>query len=142
MTIKSFLPTCRWDLATAVDIRGRLEDGLLSCHAAFDSAARLGVAPGDVGRTADALAVRLTRCQLGLFGFPGHAKGWAATRVAERFVPAGLKEALFAARDSRGDLSCLAIWRAAARFGVDRIQAGYIADSLGVPIRHCQLGAF
>jgi hypothetical protein len=130
------------DPLIAADIRGRLENGLLSCQAAFDAAARLGVAPGDVGRTADALALKLTRCQLGLFGFPGHAKGWSAAGAAERPVPAGLKEALLAARDARGDLSCLVIWREADRFGVDRVQAGFIADSLDVPIRHCQLGAF
>ncbi|MCX6561471.1 MAG: hypothetical protein NTZ26_13265 [Candidatus Aminicenantes bacterium] len=139
---KKLPPDLTADPAIAADFRGRLESGLLPCQAAFDAAGRLGVGPGDVGRTADALAIRLTRCQLGLFGFPGHAKGWAAAGATERPIPSGLKEALLAARDGRGDLSCLAIWREAERFGVDRIQAGYVADSLGVPIRHCQLGAF
>ena len=71
------------DLAS--DIRHRLGDGMLSCRAAFESAASLKVAPARIGRTADALRLRLTECQIGLFGFPGHAKGWAAAGVESLF---------------------------------------------------------
>ncbi len=130
------------DPAIAADIRPRLKDGMLSCTAAFDSASALAVAPAKVGRTADALRLRLTECQIGLFGFPGHAKGWAAAGVAGLAVPTGLEQALRSALGPDGAISCLAIWRAAEAHGVSRMQAGYVADRLGLCIRHCQLGAF
>jgi len=130
------------DQRVAAAIRAGLQDDLLSCAAAFAAADQLRVAPIEVGRTADALRIRLTRCQLGLFGFPGHAKGWEAAGVAGLPVPAGLEDALRAARDEQGQISCSGLWAEADRFGVSRIQAGFVADRLGIPIRHCQLGAF
>jgi hypothetical protein len=126
----------------AAAIRAHLQDGLLSCAAACDAAEGLRVQPIEVGRTADALQVHLTRCQLGLFGFPGHSKGWEAAGVAALPVPDGLEDALRAARDEHEELACSALWREADRCGAPRIQAGFVADRLGIPIRHCQLGAF
>lgn len=130
------------DPRIADDVRARLRDGMLSCRAAFESAAWLKVPPARIGRTADALRLRLTECQIGLFGFPGHAKGWAAAGVESLIVPPGLEASLRAALGPDGAISCLAIWKAAEANGVSRMQAGFIADRLGLRIRHCQLGAF
>lgn len=130
------------DERMAGEIRLRLRDGVLFCAAAFDAARSLGVDPAEIGRTADTLRIRLSVCQIGLFGFPGHAKGWSAAGVATRPVAEGFEAALKAARDEKGGLSCAAIWKAADRFGVSRMQAGFVADRLAISIRHCQLGAF
>ena len=128
--------------AVEAAIRVRLEEGRLSCPAAIDAAAELNLPASEVGQAADALRVRLTRCQLGLFGYPGHAKGWAAGGVTTLSVPAGFEDALRSACDGEGRLGCAALWREADRFGVPRLQAGFVADRLGIPIHHCQLGAF
>jgi len=130
------------DERIADEIRLRLRDGLLFCAAAFDAARKLGVAPSEIGQTADILGIHLSVCQIGLFGFPGHAKGWSAAGVAMQPVAEGFEAALEASRDAKGVLSCAAIWKAADRFGVSRMQAGFVADRLGISIRHCQLGAF
>ncbi len=130
------------DEAIAFEARRRLKDGLLSCAAAFAVAEALGVSPAEVGRTADALNIRLTLCPLGLFGFPGHAKGWDQAQPADKPVPAGMEDALRSAHGAKGEVSCLAVWKAAESFGVSRMQAGYLADKLGLRIRPCQLGAF
>jgi hypothetical protein len=105
-------------------------------------AEELACPPMVVGETADALAVKLTACQLGLFGYPGHAKGWVAADVGEQTVPDGLEEALRDGRDGQGEIGCAALWRLAEGFGVSRLHVGFVADRLGITIRRCQLGAF
>jgi len=123
-------------------VRGRTHKNKLTCASAFEIAKTRGAEPLLVGKTADVLQIELDLCQLGLFGYPGHSKGWESARVAELAVPTGLEEAIRSARDSKGELACLAAWEVAARFEIPRIQVGYLADKLGIGIRHCQLGAF
>ena len=130
------------DERVAAAIAARLQDGRLPCAAAFAAAAELGVPPVEVGRTADRMQVRLTACQLGLFGYPGHAKGWEAAGVAGLAVPDGLEQALLAARSDGGEISCARLWQEAQRFAVPRIQVGWLADRLGITVRECHLGAF
>jgi len=139
---KKIDPDAAVDGRIADAVRARLEEGRLPCEAAHAAADALGVEPIEVGRTADQLRIRLTACQLGLYGFPGHAKGWEAVDVASRPVPDGLEGALLAARNERGEISCDRLWRQAERFSVPLIHVGYLADRLGIKIRSCQLGAF
>jgi hypothetical protein len=139
---KAIDPDAPVDARIAAAITQRLEGGRLPCAAAHAAADALGVAPIEVGRTADQLRIRLTSCRLGLYGFPGHGKGWEAANAASLPVPDGLEEALRAARDGRGEIGCDRLWREAERFSVPLIQVGYLADRLGIKIRRCQLGAF
>jgi hypothetical protein len=119
----------------------RLNDGQLACTDAFAVAENLGVAPITVGRTADVRKVKLTRCQLGLFGYPGK-QGWDAAGAPELPEPEGLESAIRAAKNNRGQLPCAKAWQIASNFRVPRMQVGYIADRLGIKITPCQLGAF
>lgn len=122
-------------------IRTRLNDeGRLPCAQAFIIAAEHNLEPLAVGQAADALSVRLTRCQLGLFGYPGHAKGWDALPADLPIAPE-LEAALRAAGDEAG-ISCRTLWELAARFGVSRLVIGYVAERLGFKVKACQLGAF
>ncbi len=121
-------------------VRANLQDGKLPCARAFRLADELDVTPILIGKTADALQVHLNRCQLGLFGYP-EDKGWQSTNVAARPVPEGLREAIAEAAEE-GELACIAAWLVADRFGVPRIQVGYLADQLDIRITQCQLGAF
>jgi hypothetical protein len=139
---KTIDPDAAVDERIADAIRSRLEDGRLPCTAARAVADMLGVAPSEVGRTADQLRIHLTRCQLGLYGHPGHAKGWEAAGVAARPIPDGLEDTLLAARNERGEIGCERLWREAERFSVEPIQVAYVADRLGITIRECLLGAF
>lgn len=122
-------------------IRARLEEGRLACAAGLEAAEALGVAPSEIGRTADQLRIRLTRCELGLFGHPGGVKGWESGEVAALPDPEGLGEALLAARNERGEIDCERVWREAERFRVPRLQVAGVADRLGLRIRGCLLGA-
>ncbi|MDW7759605.1 MAG: hypothetical protein SCM96_03080 [Acidobacteriota bacterium] len=130
------------DPALAEAVRDRIQGGTLDCTAAFALAAEKGVAPKTVGEAADDLDVHLSRCQIGLFGFPGHAKAWDQPDWKEPETPGGFEEAAHAAVDSDGSLSCASIWALAGRFGIPRAAAGFLADGMKFKIKRCQLGAF
>ncbi len=130
------------DAALAVAIEARVKEGKLACAQAFAIADSAQVAPLVVGQTADALSVGLDHCQLGLFGYPGHTKGWAVSTIADHPVPEGLEAALRSALDTDGKLPCVRAWQVAAEFAVPKMLVGYIADQMGIRIVQCQLGAF
>lgn len=48
-------------------VKGASRDGTLSCAAALELAAALGVPAGKVGAAADEAGVKIARCQLGCF---------------------------------------------------------------------------
>jgi hypothetical protein len=130
------------DERIAREIRSRLIEKGLPCAAAMATAEFMKADPLEIGRAADALGIRLTTCQLGLFGFPGRVKGWVMAGAPDRPLPFGFEAAVRAARSADGAISCITLWAVAARFSVPRIQAGSIADRLGITVRKCQLGAF
>jgi len=123
-------------------IRARLDGGQLACIAAFAIAEEQEVPRLAVGQAADVAKIHLTRCQLGLFGYPNHAPFWEAKKVSDVAKPTGLDEAILASRDKSGVISCAALMAVAERFGLPKILAGYWADQLGTRVKHCQLGAF
>jgi len=123
-------------------INADLKEGKLPCETAFAIASRQGVTPLEVGRAADVLDIHLTGCQLGLFGYPGHAKGWDAAGTKRMPVPEGLEEAIRESLDDDGTFSCPSAWKLAGKFQVPRIQVGFLADRMKLTIRKCQLGAF
>ena len=130
------------DESIAKAIRAHLKDDKLPCAKAFIVANSHNVTPITVGQTADALNIHLSHCQLGLFGYPGHKKGWPATNVANQPVPPGLEDAIRKAALDNGALACVNAWDIAAHFKISKMLVAYIADQMGVRIGPCQLGAF
>jgi len=113
--------------------------GHLPCAIVFSLAGRLGVSPHAVREAADAAGVRVSLCQLGLFGYDAFGER-RATRTLP-LVPEGLRAALAAAAVD-GHLPCAAAWRLADEGGVPRFLFGSIAETIGVRISRCQLGCF
>lgn len=125
------------DERLAAAVRERAAEGSLRCAEAFHIAEELGLNPLAVGRAADALDVRLARCQLGLFGY-GEKKSIVVP--ADRVTPAleqAVREGLILGR-----LPCAVAWAIAARFGIPRLGVSDAAEKLEVRIGQCQLGAF
>ncbi|MCS7283854.1 MAG: hypothetical protein RMK65_12310 [Anaerolineae bacterium] len=116
-------------------------EGSLPCAAAFRVVEELGVEPLEVGRTADEMGVKLSRCQLGLFGYGPKAEGrHKIVRPAETISP----ELAGAIRDSlsEGRLTCRAAWDIAAILGIPKMDVAAAAERLEIRIARCQLGAF
>jgi hypothetical protein len=130
------------DERIVAEIRGRVLDGTLSCAEAFAVAGHTGVAPLDVGRTADVLKIKLSHCQLGLFGYPGAGKGRDRSGAGMGPVPDGLEAAIKRCSGREGQVTCSDLWDLAEFYGVPKILAGDTADRLGIRIVNCQLGAF
>lgn len=130
------------DETIADAIRARLEDEKISCTAAFAIARNFSIPPLQVGKTADVLQIHLSRCQLGLFGYPGK-QGWTEERIdKEKPLPPGFEEAVRVDLDDEGQLSCAKAWQIATRFEIPRLQMGWFVEKMGISIKPCQLGAF
>ena len=117
------------------------EKDKLPCAAAHLIAVLAEKSPIDVGKAADDLKVELTYCQLGLFGYG--RKGKSSYKILGRPVEIG-KNILdkIQAESSEGKIICPALWQIADESGISRAEAGNAADSLGLKIKGCQLGAF
>ncbi len=117
-------------------IRERAPEDELGCPLAFRIAEELGTTPWAVGQTADELDVRLMGCQLGLFGH-GDQKGVQAAEKVAPELDQAIQEGLILGR-----LPCAVAWAIAARFGISKSEVANAAETLGVRIAQCQLGAF
>ncbi len=125
------------------DVRAHLaayrERSRIPCVRAMQVAADCAAPVAAVGQTAGSLGIRVSACQLGLFGYEEYGdKRWIR-------IPATIPEDLMAALCSAcvgGRLSCAAAWRLADGRGLPRLLIGSVADAAGVRITDCQLGCF
>lgn len=139
---KNVKPDRETDENLSRTIRRWVSDGTLTCAAAFKVAEELGVPRLIVGRGADALRIPLSRCQLGLFGYPEASKIWESAGYQEPVIPPQLMDVIVATQDKSGRISCEALMAIADRFGILRAVAGRAAERAGVRVKPCQLGAF
>ncbi len=122
-------------------IRAALVDGQLPCEDAFRIAHELKASPAHVGETADELGIRISRCQLGLFGYGPKAEG--RHRIVEPLpeVPPRLAGEM-RRRLVEGRLPCAVAWGLAKRLGLARLEVSGAAEALKIRISACQLGCF
>lgn len=119
----------------------RLQDGQLPCNQAFAIAHILDVTPLAVGLAAEDAGIRISRCQLGLFGYGPKAEGKHKIVHAMENVPERLAARLRAAADGQ-DITCKAIWEVADGLGFKRIEASSAVEAMGLKVSRCQLGCF
>jgi hypothetical protein len=109
----------------------------LPCVIAFEIAKDLGTSADRVGKTADLLNIKLTRCQLGLFGYQPQKK--MVTPVTQ--INPDVKDAVLNALVDE-KLSCKNAWDIASRLKVAKITVSSTCETLNIKIKPCQLGAF
>ncbi|MBN1935343.1 MAG: hypothetical protein JW934_11795 [Anaerolineae bacterium] len=117
------------------------QENQLPCAVAHYIAAEVEVSPKAVGDAANELEVRITQCQLGLFGYA--QKGQPAYRILRPMEP--LPEALAQAMGEAavdGRVACAKLWQVAEQFGLSRHEIGNAADTLELKVKPCQLGCF
>ena len=126
-----------YEPAVATALAAQAEDGKLSCAAAHEIAGEAGVAPAEVGRTADLLELRIHRCQMGLFGYsPEKRLVRPASEVSEHL------RALLAGAATEGRIDCLSCWDIARSLGMGKMAVADACERLGLKVRDCQIGAF
>lgn len=130
------------DIAAAIRQVAEAEQGQVPCARACQLARRLGSTPAEVGAAADAAGVRISRCQLGLFGYGSKAEGKSKIVQTMDAVPPAIAERLRGARDEHGKLTCAALWAVARQSRISRLQAAGAAEGLGLRVKDCQLGCF
>jgi len=118
-------------------LSSKLSDNHISCTAAHTLAAELSVSPAQIGVSIDLMEARITKCQLGLFGYAPQKK---VTRAANEVSPELKKKIEASLVDKR--ISCLRCWEIAAELSLKKIDIAAACEVLGLKIKPCQLGAF
>ena len=118
-------------------VEDKSKDNEISCAVAFQIAEEVRTTPIDVGTGIDLLAIRLVKCQLGLFGY---GPGKKAVKPKPPQSP-DLEEAIRVALAEK-KLSCRAAWDIAHRFKVPKMAVSAACEALNIKIKPCQLGAF
>jgi hypothetical protein len=121
----------------AAALKEKIKDGHISCAAAHGVAQRLECSPADIGQALDLMEVRLSRCQLGLFGYHPEKRIVKKADKWDDGLEADIRAAL---KDGR--LPCQDAWAIADRWQVSRLTAANVCEALGIKVRPCQLGAF
>ena len=116
-----------------------LRDGRLPCAFAFRLASEHDWTPAQIGAEASRLDVRISRCQLGLFGYGGFRQKGFVQQLAE--VPGDVTVSLHAAAADT-QIACAALWRIAEEHGLPRIAIACAAETLGLRVSPCQLDCF
>ena len=118
-------------------IKAEASDGLLSCASAHKAAKALGCTPGQIGIQTDLLELRISQCQLGLFGYSPDKKNLDP----DIEIPANLNDAILDTQDE-GRISCRQCWDMAKACKISRLEVGSACDKKEIRIKPCQLGAF
>lgn len=129
------------ETAVYAAIQERLVNGQLPCGKAMTIAAELGLSPAEVGAAANEADIRISHCQLGLFGYGPKAEGKHKIVEPLADVPGELAERIRAAATPAG-ITCADLWQIAADLQVKRMEASGAVETLGLRVSHCQLGCF
>jgi len=134
---KKHPPDRKIDQMLAGEIRSTAKDGELTCAQALGIAAAIGVNPEEVGFTMDALGIRISMCQLGLFGYRPVSRILKPAETVDHSLAEAIQCALV-----DGRLSCAASWEIAKNFRMAKIKVASACEALKLKVSSCQLGAF
>ena len=122
-------------------IQERLDNDHLPCNQAFAIAQILNLDPLTVGFAANDADIRISRCQLGLFGYGPKAEGKHKIVHAMDEVPERLAARLRSVSEGEA-ITCAAIWQVADGLGFKRLEASSAVEAMGLKVSRCQLGCF
>ncbi len=130
-------PDAKADPTVKENVIKYASQGELPCAVAFKIAAKLGATPSEVGKTVDLLNLKLSKCQLGLFGYKPDKKKVKPRAPESRQLEETIRNSLI-----DGKLACSDAWKIANRFNVSKMSVSSACESLDIKIKPCQLGAF
>lgn len=119
------------------EILDQVKNNSMSCKKAEDIAGEMGFTLQETGTAIDILNIKITKCQLGLFGYGETQK---IVQSAKEITPE-LKESISSALENER-LSCAAAWEIADKLNISRMKVASACEALQIKIKPCQLGAF
>lgn len=123
------------------EILASLHEGRLPCAAAHSVAERAEASIQAVGDLANRMGVRISRCQLGLFGYGekrlGQHKIVEPSETLQSEVATALEKTA-----QNGVVTCAQLFDISERLGVSKMTVSAHAEALGLKIGQCQLGCF
>lgn len=122
-------------------LRNSLKDGTLPCAVAFRIAQEHSVAPGEVGDLATGLDIRISHCQLGLFGYGPKAQGLHKIVRPAETVSEEVEKAL-RNRTADGNITCSDAWAIAKKMRIPKMEVAAAIEALGLRLIQCQLHCF
>jgi hypothetical protein len=118
-------------------VKEKIIDGTIACADAEKIADTLQTTMQDVGVAVDLMEIRISKCQLGLFGYsPEKIIVKPADNVSEE-LERSIRNALVNKR-----LPCAAAWYIAEKFTISKMEVSSACEALKIKIKPCQLGAF
>jgi len=112
-------------------------EGKITCAAAHKTAEVLSVSPNETGFTIDKTEIRISNCQLGLFGYAPEKR---IVKATDDIMPE--VEKAITNRLESGRLPCITAWEIAREFKIPKIKVSSVAEKIQIKINRCQLGAF
>ena len=122
-------------------VKERAHEGEMPCIAAHTVAWETNTTPQQVADILNELDVRVTQCQIGLFGYGPKAEGKSKLIRPMPALDPDLK-ARIEAKAPKGVISCRVAWDIAGELGIERLAVGNTADAMGLRILPCQLKCF
>jgi len=125
------------DPAIAEAVKGKIQGDSITCAAVHKIAADLNATPAEVGVVADLLEARLSKCQMGLFGYKPERRIVKPAKEVSPELEGAIKKSLV-----DGRITCLSCWAIAKEFGIAKMDVASACEKLNIKIVSCQLGAF
>lgn len=121
----------------AQKIAAAAKDGAIDCASAHRIAKSNRFPPDQIGVQADLMELRISRCQIGLFGY-GPGKKLLDPQVT---VNDALRADIINTQTD-GRLSCRQTWDLAKAHKISKTEMASACEKLEIRIKPCQLGAF
>lgn len=118
-------------------VKEKISDGKITCAASHKIAYDLKVTPAEVGVAADLLESRLSKCQMGLFGYRPQKRIANPAKTISPEMKEAIKNELV-----DGRISCESCWKISERLRVSKIKVSEACEKLEIKISKCRLGAF
>ncbi|HRS97985.1 MAG TPA: hypothetical protein P5040_07340 [Smithella sp.] len=119
------------------EVLEQVKNNSITCKKAEEIAEELGFTLQETGTAIDILNIKITKCQLGLFGYGESQK---IVQPAKE-IPPDLKEDISSSLEDE-KLSCASAWEIANKFNISRMKVAAACEALEIKIKPCQLGAF
>lgn len=111
-------------------------DNSIPCQKAIDIARQLCLFPDILGLAMQSSDIKVTDCQMGLFGCGSAGKTVTPTET----VPEELEGLIYEYLDGNYMLECQAAWEIASELKIKKTDVASACEKMNIKISRCQLG--